>query len=160
MMKYKQTDKWGCGMYAIAHACNMDSFVTPERLAASKDHGNNIGQLSNWLHEDGHNLYMDILYYNHFGKKLPRSCFKVLPEGDVIALPVVFSVRYSDKSLNHMVGGKIYKDGVLRIYDSLKDEPVNTTLSKINNLYHNVYGFYLFVNPDDGNYAFIAPADE
>lgn len=32
----KQSTKYGCGMYAVANACNMPDFVTPDRLEASK----------------------------------------------------------------------------------------------------------------------------
>lgn len=42
MMKHKQKQPYGCGLYAVANACNLDNFITPERLEKSKS-GNVIG---------------------------------------------------------------------------------------------------------------------
>jgi len=44
MMKHKQKQPYGCGLYAVANACNLDNFITDERLEKSKN-GNVIGQL-------------------------------------------------------------------------------------------------------------------
>jgi hypothetical protein len=40
----KQKQPYGCGLYAVANACNLKNFITEERLEASKK-GNVIGQL-------------------------------------------------------------------------------------------------------------------
>lgn len=52
-IKYKQNQPYGCGLYAVANACNLDNFITEERLEKSKT-GNVIGQLSKWMQDDGH----------------------------------------------------------------------------------------------------------
>ena len=37
MMKHKQKQPYGCGLYAVANACNLDNFITDERLEKSKN---------------------------------------------------------------------------------------------------------------------------
>jgi len=81
MMKHKQKQPYGCGLYAAANACNLDNFITDERLEKSKN-GNVIGQLSKWMQDDGHQFYIDSLYYNHVGKKLPTSALYYKPVGE------------------------------------------------------------------------------
>ena len=100
MMKYKQKQPYGCGLYAVANACNLENFITEERLEASKK-GNVIGQLSKWMQEDGHPFYIDTLYYNHVGKKLPASALEYVPKGEgVNFLPILINVRFSDEGKN------------------------------------------------------------
>lgn len=150
----KQENPWGCGVYAIANACNLPTYITDARIEASKN-GNNLGQLSKWLQEDGQPMFIEALYYNHSGKKLPVSATGYKPMGDVYFLPVLINVRFSDGGLNHLIGGKIDKSGVLYLYDSLKETMIETSLSKINSLYHNVYGLYVISAIEDGSYVFI-----
>jgi hypothetical protein len=154
-MKHKQKQPYGCGLYAVANACNLDSFITPERLEKSKT-GNVIGQLSKWMQEDGHPFYIDALYYNHLGKKLPTSALHYIPNGEGITfLPVLINVRYRENGLNHLIGGKIDKEGTLYLYDSLKEDIIETTLKKVNRMYHHVYGLFIFMGVDNGDYVFI-----
>lgn len=154
-MMYKQKNGYGCGLYAVANACNLDNFITEERLEKSKN-GNFIGQLSKWMQEDGHQVYIDALYYNHTGKKLPSSALHYAPKGDgVTNLPILLNVRYTDEGKNHIVGGKINKDGDLYLYDSLKKEMIKTTLAKANRMYHNVYGLFIFMSVENGDYVFM-----
>lgn len=151
----KQKQPYGCGLYAVANACNLDNFITEERLEKSKN-GNVIGQLSKWMQDDGKPFYIDTLYYNHSGKKLPKSALGYKPEGEGITfLPVLINVRFSDEGKNHLIGGKISKDGTFYLYDSLKEDIIETTLSKVNRMYHHVYGLHLFMGVDDGSYVFI-----
>ena len=128
----QQKQHYGCGLYAVANAANMPSFITEERLEISKK-GNLIGQLSKWMQDDGLPYYIDVLYYNHEGKKLPVSAtgYKVAPESERSYLPVLINVRFSESGRNHLVGGKIDKQGKLYLYDSLKEEIVETTLAKL-----------------------------
>lgn len=151
----KQKQPYGCGLYAVANACNLKDFVTDERLEKSKG-GNVIGQLSKWLQDDGVPIYIDTLYYNHLGKKLPDSATHYVPMGeDCNFLPVLLNVRFSDNGKNHLVGGKIHKYGTLYLYDSLAESMIETTLRKINKLYHHVYGLFIFMSVEDGSYVFI-----
>lgn len=151
----KQKTKYGCGLYAVANATNNPDFVTPERLEASKG-GNIIGQLSKWMQEDGQNFYIEVLYYNHLGTKLPKEALGYTPSGEnIMLLPILLNVRFSDEGKNHLVGGQISKDGTLHLFDSLNEDIVTTTLWEINDLYHHVYGIFIFADVDTGDYAFI-----
>jgi len=155
MMKHKQKQPYGCGLYAVANACNLDEFITEERLEKSKT-GNVIGQLSKWMQEDGLPYYIDTLYYNHVGKKLPTSALGYHPTGDTVnLLPVLINVRYSENGKNHLIGGRIDKERNLYLYDSLKEEMITTTLGKVNRMYHNVYGLFIFMSVENGDYVFI-----
>ena len=152
---FKQKQGYGCGLYAVANACNLNNFITPERLEASKT-GNVIGQLSKWMQDDGHPFYIDTLYYNHTGKRMPASALHYVPMGeDVNFLPVLINVTYSENGKRHLLGGKIDKSGKLYLYDSLADEIEETTLAKVNRKYHTVFGLFLFMGVDDGSYVFI-----
>lgn len=154
-MRHKQKQNWGCGLYAVANACNLDGFITEERLEKSKT-GNNIGQLSKWMQDDDNPFYIDVLYYDHLGEKLPEQALFYRPQGENdIYLPILLNVRYSSEGLNHMIGGKIAKDGTLYLYDSLKEEEVVTTLKEVNEMYHNVYGLFCFLGVENGDYVFI-----
>lgn len=151
----KQDKPYGCGLYAVSNACNLKEFITEERLDISKS-GNTIGQLSKWMQEDGLPYCIDALYYNHLGKKLPKSALSYVPIGDdVLFLPVLLNVRFSDNGKNHLVGGKIDKNGVLYLYDSLKESMIETTLKNVNNMYHHVYGLFIFMGVENGSYVFI-----
>lgn len=151
-VKHRQFKSYGCGVYAVANALNLDSFPNEERLKEGQS--NNIGQLSRWLQDDGTDYYIEILYYNHLGKKLPRSTFDYKPDNDNHLLPVLFAVRKTENSLNHLIAGKISNDGTLYLYDSLCENVIETKVSKINNMYEHVYGMYLFSN-FAGDYVFI-----
>ena len=154
-MKHKQNQPWGCGLYAVANALNLDNFITEERLEKSKS-GNVIGQLSKWLQEDGTPIYIDTLYYNHLGKKLPSTALGYRPVGeDVYFLPVLINVRFSDEGKNHLIAGKISKEGKLYLYDSLKEDVIETKLSAVNKMYHHVYGLFVFMGVDGGDYVFL-----
>lgn len=156
--KYLQTTPYGCGMYAVAHALNLDNFVSDERLEQSKGYGNTNGQLNNWLAQDGHEFYIEALYYNSYGKHLPPSVFGThmtkIEDTNIIAFPVLFNVKYSATGLQHMVGGKIDKQGLLWLYDSLQPEVRVTTVSKLNSIYKECFGFWVFMNIK-GEYVFI-----
>jgi hypothetical protein len=41
------------------------------------------------------------------------------------------------------------------LYDSLKEEMIETTLKKVNKMYHHVYGLFIFMGVEDGSYVFI-----
>ncbi len=151
----KQLQPYGCGLYAVANACNLPDFITDERLEKSKV-GNTIGQLSRWLQDDGKPFFIEVLYYNHVGKKLPKSALEYKPSGEGITfLPVLINVRYSDGGKNHLIGGKIDKEGKLYLYDSLKESMTESSLKEVNKNYHNVYGLFILSGIEDGSYVFI-----
>ena len=149
ILKYKQTEKFGCGLYAIANLFHLDNYITDERLEIAKK-GLVIGQLSKWLQDDGNNFYVDNWYYNHEGGKLPKKFFKYLPEEN--SFPVMFNVRQKN-GLNHIIAGRLYSDGKLDIADSMKPEIISLNeFSEINKLYDNVYGFFCFIDLENTKY--------
>lgn len=149
ILKYKQKENYGCGLYAIANLFHLDDYITKERLEKSKK-GLVVGQLSRWLQDDGYNFYIDNWYYNHSGGKLPKKFFKYLPLEK--SFPVMFNVR-SKKGLNHIIAGRLYADGRLELADSLKSEIIYLdNFSKINSLYESVYGFFCFIDLDTTTY--------
>lgn len=88
-------------------------------------------------------------------RRLPDWVDELIPEGDVLALPVLLNVRYSEDGLNHLIGGHLTKAKVLHLYDSLKEDIVITTLSEVNDMYHSVYGLYNFEHLDGDGMVFI-----
>lgn len=151
----KQEHSYGCGLYAVANACNLPNFITPERLEASKV-GNVIGQLSKWMQDDGQPFYIDSLYYNHAGGKLPESALGYVPQGESVNfLPVLINCKFSPEGRRHLVGGKIDKEGRLFLYDSLKEDIIETTLAEVNSMYYEVFGLFIFMGVDNGDYVFI-----
>lgn len=154
-IKHKQKDPWGCGVYAVANAGNLDTFPTESRILDSKS-GNNIGQLSDWLKEDGYSFYIDALYYSSIQEKLPDIECSYIPIGEnIVCIPILILVKLSENGKQHMVAGKIDKSGVLWLSDSLKDTIIKTTLKEMNDLYHSVFGIYTFVDRKSGKHLFI-----
>jgi len=152
----KQNQNYGCGMYAVANALNLPGFATPERLEKSKN-GNRNGQLSKWLQEDGNNFYIEVLYFDWNNKKLPETIFGYKATGEnVLFIPLLFEVKYTENGLQHMVAGKIDKDGKLYILDSLRPEIIETTLRGMNEIFECVFGMYHFAGVDCGEYVSIS----
>lgn len=154
-MKYKQTTPYGCGMYAVAHACNLDNFVTEKRLEESKAFGNLTCQLDKWMKEDDIKLYMQPLFYDGKAKDIPKHWHDLKIEGEVIAMPLVFCVTLSEGGLSHMIGAHLDKNGILYVYDSLKSDVYESTIDRLNESYHHIFGMFVFCDVNNGDYAFI-----
>jgi len=152
----KQSQPYGCGVYAVANAFNMPHFVTLERLEKSKECGNRIGQLSKWIQDDGHPFYIETLYYSNWEGKLPQTEFGYKTYEDCISMPLLFCVMYAKGGKNHMVGGKIFHDGTLYLYDSLKPEMIETTIEGLNDLYESVYGIYYIAHLDTADFVVLS----
>lgn len=143
----KQEKGYGCGLYAVANALNLDGFVTEERLESSKN-GVSTRMLSKWLEEDGHNFYIGELYYNLLGKRMPDSAMHYIPIKTGIVFPVMINVRRSKEGRNHLVGGRINVEGDLYLYDRLEKEVIKTTMRKVNKRYPYVFGLFCFLSFD------------
>lgn len=140
-------------MYAVANSLNIPDFCNADRLEKSKS-GNTIGQLSKWLWEDGIDVNIDVLFYDHHGEKIP-SHFHKYTVSESEALPLLFNVRYCDGGRNHLIAGSLLKTGELIVYDSLKNDPVITTVEGVNDMYYQVYGMFLFMDSTTGEYIFL-----
>jgi predicted double-glycine peptidase len=68
----KQTTPYGCGLYAIANVLGLRYYVTQERLEASKN-GLHMAALNEYLKETAHTIFIDVLYCNSLGYKLPEE---------------------------------------------------------------------------------------
>jgi len=146
-----QKESFGCGVYAVANALANESFITSQRLEASSN-GNNLGQLNKWLVEDNHNLFIEPLYFNCTGKRLPKKVCGLQPFGErVSSIPVLLDIQFSEEGKMHFVAGHITVEGDLMVIDSLKSTIEITTLSRFNNKYFRVFGLYHFREIDTGN---------
>lgn len=152
----RQTTGYGCGMYAVANALNLPHFVNSDRLEASKQ-GNSISQLTKWLLEDWHPFGLDVLFYDHFGNKLPDEHLHTRTDTEGAELPILLQVK-STNDIAHMVGGRLYHDGRLLLMDSLQKFPHLTTLQEVNEkLYKEVNGIFAFTYWDNGQWVVINP---
>lgn len=147
----KQKDAYGCGLYAIANIFQDENFITQTRLIDSKN-GNHIGQLNKWLLEYGQELYLQPLFFDNEGKKLPKWVCKIKPIGEnVCSIPVLIDIQYSKKSKTHFVAAEITTNGDLIVIDSLKDTIYLTTFEQFNKENYRVFGiWYLRHYIEDG----------
>lgn len=156
MIRFKQLDPYGCGLYSVAHALNLkEDFVTKERIEASKK-GNNIGQLSRWMQQHGLDYYLNPIWYDSFMKETSLSedlkGMKVTANGDesLLACPLIIDVNVSKLGLGHMIGAHLDINGNLHVYDSLKEDVLFTSMSEVENHYHLVFGVYAFYDVESG----------
>ncbi len=155
----RQTTGYGCGMYAVANALDSLGFVTDRRLEASKT-GNTIPQLNRWLAEDWEPYGLDVLYYDHFGEKLPDAHLSYKTDTAGALLPILLEVESSNK-ISHMVGGRLDHEGKLLLMDSLEKFPRLTTLKYVNdNVYSKVRGVFAFTYLDGGQWMVLQPKNE
>jgi hypothetical protein len=156
---YKQSNEWGCALYAVANACQLpESFITEERLEASKA-GNNVGQLTLWLNQDGYKIYPQPLYYNALPncKELPKehTMYDVPGTEDegLVVMPMLFYVKRKDSKVQHMVGAHLDQKGLLTIFDSKEPEPIETSLYEINDIYPEVFGLVAMCDIETAQFA-------
>ena len=140
---FKQNQPYGCGMYAVANTCNLQTYVTDQRLEESKG-SNNIGQLSKWMQEDGLELFVDPLYINYQGSKLPNDLMELKADDKTKQLPLLLHIQESEQSLSHMIGLRLDEEGLVYLIDSRKDEIVITNMYDLNDRYWKIYGIYVF----------------
>lgn len=140
-----QENGYGCGMYSVANVLNLENFITGERLELSKT-GNNIGQLTNWLFQDGHSFCIDTLKYTGKLISLPKIDLKF--ESNVLYWPALISIQ-ATKEKNHMIGIKVHNGGrsgqTIEVCDSLLDEPFYLyDWAELKYRYPKVYGLFSF----------------
>jgi len=144
MKIFQQEFGYGCGLYSLANALQKESIITRQRLNESQ-YGNNTGQLNKWLIEDGFNLFLEPLYFNCFGGKLPIDVSSIKPIGeDVISIPVCIDVQKTEESKKHFIAAEITCEGKLFVMDSLRSEAFITTLTEFQNDYLIVNGLWHF----------------
>lgn len=148
---FKQENPWGCGLYSVAHAMGIESYVTEKRESISKG-GNSIPLLTKWLFDDGKDYGVDVFFYDHMGgKKLPTETVSIRTDTDGFLMPVLVQVNYSENSLAHLIGGRIDHENNIYIYDSYSDFVEVIPLPEINNKYYSVTGLFAFSSLSKGN---------
>lgn len=142
-MMLKQTAPYGCGIYSVANALNKPDFATAHRLEESKK-GTRVFQLNDYLDKDGHEFVIEPMFYSDYSLSLPVTTHNLCTFKEDTYLPILLCVRHSKKSLNHMVGGLIGTDKTLILMDSMKPEPIITTIEDVQWEYSAVFGLYTF----------------
>ena len=139
---FKQENAYGCGLYALANIFQDESIITQTRLIESKS-GNNTGQLNKWLIEYGQELYLEPLFFNNTGKRLPKWICGMLPKGEgVISMPIMIDVQFIKNGKTHFIAAEIFTTGELYVMDSLKSEAYLTTLSELNKSFYRIFGVW------------------
>lgn len=148
---FKQTNPWGCGLYSVAHAMGIESYVTAERELISKG-GNSIPLLTKWLFDDGLNYGIDVFFYDHMSKgKLPKDTLSIRSDNEDFVFPVLIQIEYSEKSLSHLIGGRVDHENNIYLYDSYSDYVEVIPLTELNDKYHNVTGMFAFTYLESGH---------
>ena len=147
----RQSFPFGCGLYAVANALELNDFVTDDRLEISKK-GVNNGQLSNYLQEDGNDLFIDVLYCDTFQSRIPNDWTDLVISGENEYMPLLIQCELNEKY--HLISAKLFQDKSIEIADSLKNEVFKCSLSDINKMYEKVVGLYSFNHLETGEYVF------
>lgn len=148
---FRQTNPWGCGLYSVAHALGIKSFVTKHRVEVSKG-GNSIPKLTKWLFEDGHDYGIDVFFYDHMNKgKLPKETLSIRSDSEDFAFPVLIQVEYTERSKPHLIGGRIDHESNIYLFDSYSEYVEVVPLAELNGKYHFVTGMFCFSSLNYGN---------
>jgi len=148
----KQTQPYGCGLYAVANVFGLNDFVTNERLKLSEN-GLAIGHLNNFLYEDKRNILIDVFFHAHDGnEEIPQIYISYRPEDDKKILPILLAVKRKEDGKRHMVSGHIHNGGQFTLFDSLKDDSISMHFEDINSKYKFITGMFCFI---DNNCKFI-----
>ena len=120
-MHLKQKENYGCGVYSISNALQCEDFVTEERLELSIN-GNNIGQLSSWLHEYKIQGFLSCVIYNN---EEVIDIFDLKPtfidDAYIQWVPFFITIK-SNSERNHRIGCRYMKDGNIIVHDSLYEK--------------------------------------
>lgn len=148
MIKHKQKTPYGCGMYAVANALNIDNFITEERLEQSKS-GNTMYQLNKWLEESGYAYNIECMYFTVSQNKeslhgivLPKE-INFYSDSETKILPLLLNVKKTASSRNHLIAGCLTHQHLILI-DSLKEETQVIKWEEINQHYDFCYGVWMF----------------
>lgn len=148
---FKQTNPWGCGLYSVAHALGVESYVTEKREQISKG-GNSVPQLTKWLFDDGKDYGIDVFFYDHMKKgKLPKDTLSIRTTEEDSLFPVMLQIEYSKESKSHLVGGRIDHENNIYLFDSYSDFVEIIPLPDVNEKYKYVTGMFGFSSLNDNH---------
>lgn len=140
----QQQQPYGCGVYAVANSLFIPSFITEERIEASKN-GNTLYQLNEWLKEDDVPFRIDVYFFD-MGNDDPLRILNVFDteQEDDTTYCATLQTKQSKDSKWHMVAAEIKKDGTLLIKDSYKEQDISCNLNNVLDHYYQVSGLFLF----------------
>ncbi|MDO8997219.1 MAG: hypothetical protein Q7U77_11380 [Sediminibacterium sp.] len=148
-----QKNGYGCGLYAVANVLGLKHFVTSERLEESKN-GINHGKLSKFLQDIGLSLFIDVLYCDTQKSSIPESWCFLYSENPGSSIPILIQCKFGEKF--HLMGALLLNEpGKIKLFDSLKTEPIYCTLSDVNTMYENVVALYSINKLDTSDYIAI-----
>lgn len=143
--KFQQNSRYGCGLFSVANAFNMGEFITPPRVRESIN-GNNIFQLSTWLIEDGHNMYIAPLYSNCLDQPIPKEITDFKCGGEGQHAPLIINGLYKRGHIQHMVCALMDSNSNLTILDSNTGKVTELPFSAIHTFFEVVNSIYGFVD--------------
>jgi hypothetical protein len=140
----QQQQPYGCGVYAVANSLFIPSFITEERIEASKN-GNAMFQLNEWLKEDGIKFRVESYFFDMENTD-PLRPSKVIDseQDDENIYCALIQVKQSKESKWHIVAAEITSKGLLIIKDSCKQEYISCFWTNILDHYYQVVGLFLF----------------
>lgn len=137
-----QESGYGCGLYAVANALNLDYFVSEERLEDSR-FGVGNGKLNKYLIEDEYDVFIDVLYCDSQVNNIPEVWCKIYSENKDTVMPILIQCEINEKY--HLMGAWLLnEEGKIVLFDSLKKESISCTLSDVNKMYDRVFALYSF----------------
>lgn len=151
-IRYRQRESSSCGLYAIANVSESDIIFKPERFEEGKS-GHTINKLNQYLKEDEHNCYLETIYKSIFSIELPHSV-DPFPNDINHVLPLLATVTANEGGINHMISMWVYHDKTVLIFDSLKDDVIETDWVGFRVLYPYCFGLFAFMREEyQGEYV-------
>jgi len=146
-IRFKQSQPYGCGVYAIANVLNDETFITNQRIKVSKK-GNNLHQLNQWMIKDKKGFIIEPIYLNLVTslQPIPPKGIDFRPFDNSHVFPFILDVAHSEMGKKHLIGGLAKINGVVILMDSLKEYQFETTWEQLLSgaVYNFIIGIYGF----------------
>lgn len=138
---FKQTQKYGCGLYAIANLLGDERLIDEVELKKTKI-GMTNGLINKVLINSGREYFVDTLFFTlEQNMKIPEDLMLLRPlEGYIF--PMLIEIKETKDSLNHVVAVHVYSNGEMTVFDSVKENPYKTTLKYFCESQFRVYGLH------------------
>lgn len=146
-VKFTQQQPFGCGLYALANLLDFHEALATDRLEESEK-GCTIDFMNRVLRAEGSHMYVDTLFFDVMGSKVPSNITDIGPQEVGHIMPVLIEYQSSPDSIRHMVAGYINHDRKLLVMDSCREEIIETTLTDYQ-ANKTVYGFYSLCNREN-----------
>lgn len=154
-MHLKQKNSWGCGVYSLANALQLESFVNPNRIRLSKN-GNFIGQLNRWLLKSKIKCWLSTIQYNNSEIIDIVDPLPSFEKNNVESwLPLFIIIKGAIKY--HMIGCRYLRDGKIIVHDSLKENyDEYNSFNEFKEYYKNsIISFELLMNYEENKPVFM-----